>query len=166
MSFSDVCCVFSVWKCTSSVFRGFFYSFYMCFYNTYKKCPHQKAHVLELWSLMQVVSNCSTLEIIWSWAPWFHEWINPLMDSNFDQLVGGGRTVKRYVLLGSFEELDFILAYSLSILDQFDLSVECYFFLLTKVNEFWKSYPTPHKLEDSSSLNFLCELPKLLLCCI
>lgn len=54
------------------------------------------------------------------------------MDSTFDQLVGGGRTVERYVSLGSFEELDFILAYSLSILDQFDLSVECYFFSLNK----------------------------------
>lgn len=50
------------------------------------------------------------------------------MDSNFDQLVGGGRTVKWYISLCSFEELDFILAYSSSILDQFDLSVECYFF--------------------------------------
>lgn len=59
----------------------------------YKKCPHQKAHVLELWSLMQVVSTCCTLGIIWSWAPWLHEWINPWMGSNFDQLVGGGRIV-------------------------------------------------------------------------
>lgn len=143
-----------------------FFIVVICVFTMYKKCPHQKSHGLELRSLMLVVPNCSTLGIIWSWASWFHEWIKPLMDSNFGQLVGGGRTVKRYISLCSFEELDFILAYSSSILDQFDLSVECYFFLLTKVNEFWKSYPIPHKLEDSSSLNPLCELLKLLLYCI